>query len=124
MRCAVIPFSARVSRVGLSLQDRMEIALWQARLRHLGYDRVVIHERGPCDPPELESFLSLYRCGEAFARWGLTRKGGSVVAWCSVTGADVGPFATVEDAFLDLFPEVPGLIRSQAAGGEVIPAFC
>jgi hypothetical protein len=124
MRAAVIPFTGRVSRVGLSLRDRMEIAMWQPRLLHLGYDRVVVHERGPCDPPELESFLSLYRQGEAFARWGLTRKGESVVAWYSVTGADVGRFGSMEEAFATLFPEASGAVRHDWTGGQVIRAFC
>jgi len=101
----------------------MEVALWQARLCHLGYDRVVIHERDHGDPPELESFLSIYREGEAFARWGVTRNGDSVMAWHSVTGADVGRFASVEEAFAALFPKVPGPSFDHG-GGEVIHAFC
>ncbi len=124
MRSAVIPFTGRVSRVGLSLRDRMEIAVWQPRLRHLGFERVVVHEHGAFDPPELESFLSLYRQGEAFARWGLTRKGDSVVAWNSVTGADVGRFESMEEAFLALFLEEPGTGRHDLTGCEVIRAFC
>ncbi len=124
MRSAVVPFTGRVSRVGLSLQDRMEIALWQSRLRHLGFDRVVIHERGSYDPPELESFLSLYRRGEGFARWVLTRKGGGVIVWPSGKGAELGPFSSVEDAFLALFPEVSAAVCRPLAGAEVIRAFC
>ncbi len=119
----VIPFTGKVSWVGLSLRDRMEVAVWQSRLRHLGYDRVVIHERNHGDPPELESFLSIYREGEAFARWGLARKDDSVWAWHSVTGADVGCFGSVEEAFAALFPQVPGTSFNQR-GGEVIRAFC
>ena len=123
MTSEVLPFTGRVSRVGLSLRDRMEIAVWQSRLRHLGYDRAVIHERGCGDPPELESFLSIYRQGEAFARWGVVRRGASVTAWCSLTGVDVGHFTSVQEALMALFPGTPGA-SFEPRGGEVIHAFC
>ena len=123
MSCAVVPFAGRVSRVGLSLRDRMEVAVWQSRLRHLGYDRVVIHERNHGDPPEIESFLSIYRQGEAFSRWGLARNGDRVSAWSSMTGADIGCFDSVEEALLALFPHAPGS-SFVPRGGEVVRAFC
>jgi hypothetical protein len=100
----------------------MEVAMWQGRLLPFGCDRMVIHERGPCDPPDLDSFLSIYRQGEAWARWGLARCGSSVLAWCSVTGADIGRFATVGDALGALFPVSPGAARNRPSA-EVI-AFC
>lgn len=123
MISAVIPFTGKLSRFGLSLRDRMEIALWQSRLCRLGYDRVVIHERNQSDPPELESFLSIYREGEAFAQWGLARRGDSVLAWHSVTGADVGCFDSVDEAFAALFPQVPDASYNHRSG-QVIRAFC
>ena len=123
MRCAVIPFEGRVSPFGLSLRDRMDVALWQSRLRHLGYDRVVIHERNAGDPPEVESFLSIYREGDAFARWGVARRGDRVLAWCSATGEDVGGFASVGEALMALFPMAPGPAYDPRAG-EGVRAFC
>ena len=83
---------------GLSLRDRMEVARWQDSVHAAGYDRVVIHERSAFDPPEMECFLGLYRRGEPWARWGIARCGARVTAWCSVTGRDVGWFASMADA--------------------------
>jgi hypothetical protein len=100
----------------------MEIAAWQGRLQPFGCDRMVIHERGPCDPPDLDSFLSIYRRGEAWARWGVARCGSSVLAWCSVSGRDVGRFASVGDALGALFPALPGAAPVRPSA-EII-AFC
>jgi hypothetical protein len=118
----VIPFAGQISRTGLSLRDRMEVASWQGRLQPFGCDRMVIHERGPCDPPDLDSFLSIYRKGEAWARWGLARCGSSVLAWCSVTGADIGRFASVGDALGALFPASPNAAPGRPSA-QII-AFC
>jgi hypothetical protein len=119
----IIPFAGRVSRTGLSLRDRMEVASWQAQADHYGYDRMVIHERAACDPPDVDSFLSIYRQGEAWARWGLARCGSTVLAWCSVTGADIGRYATIGEALRALFPLSAGA-GGAGVSGEVIQAFC
>lgn len=95
----VLPFVPRKPpAAGLSMRDRIEVVDWQERARHLGYDRLVVHERSRFDPPELESFLSVYRAGAPWATWSLTRHGRHVLAWSGATGADRGPFATVSDA--------------------------
>ncbi len=119
----VIPFAARAARTGLSVRDRMEIATWQDRLRPLGVDRVVIHERGPCDPPDVDSFLCIYRRGEAWARWGLARCGGNVLAWCCVTGADIGRFGSIGDALLSLFPAASVSMDIRPSADIVVYAF-
>ncbi len=87
------------------MRDRMEVAKWRENARNCGYDRLVIHERVAGDPPEVGSFLSVYRRGEPWSRWGVTRMGDGIVAWCCVTGTDVGRFATIEAALLALLPE-------------------
>ncbi len=120
----VIPFAGRISPAGLSLRDRMEVAQWQDRIRRTGYDRMVIHERGPGDPPEVDSFLSIYRPGDRWARWGLARCGSSVLAWCSLTGTDVGRFASIGEALGALFPASPSRPAPVRAGAEIIHAFC
>jgi hypothetical protein len=119
----IIPFHQRAPAAGLSLRDRMEIAAWQGRLHRCGYDRMVIHERTPCDPPEVECFLSIYRQGESWARWGLARCGATVLAWCSVTGHDVGRFGSMAEALVALFPSTPVPMQSRTSA-EVIHAFC
>jgi hypothetical protein len=87
------------------MRDRIEVAKWRENACNFGYDRLVIHERAAGDPPEVGSFLSVYRRGEPWSRWGVTRMGDGIVAWCCVTGTDVGRFATVESALLALLPE-------------------
>jgi hypothetical protein len=101
----------------------MEVASWRSVLQPHGYDRLVIHERASCDPPDVDCFLSIYRQGEAWARWGIARCGSSVLAWCSVTGADVGRFSTVGDALRALFP-LPGGGAQGRNSTEIIHAFC
>jgi hypothetical protein len=103
VECIVIPFVQRQQVAGLTARDRIEVARWRHDAQRLGYDRLVIHEREWLDPPDVGSFLSIYRMGEPWARWGLTRKGMSVLAWCSLTGDDFGPFVSVSDALLTLF---------------------
>jgi hypothetical protein len=122
--CAqIIPFMAKPAPAGLSMRDRMEISAWRGQLRAFGYDRVVIHERIACDAPEVDSFLSIYRQGEAWARWNLARCGASILAWCSVTGTDVGRFGSMREAMLALFPVAPGEDHPSASA-VVIRAFC
>ncbi len=119
----IIPFMARPAQAGLSMRDRMEISAWRGQLRSFGYDRVVIHERIACDAPEVDSFLSIYRQGEAWARWNLARCGTSILAWCSVTGTDIGRFGSMREAMAALFP-VASSDDQPRASAEVIRAFC
>jgi len=93
----------------LSLRDRMDVIAWRDPANTLGYDRLVIHERSSCDPPELDSFLGIYRRGEAWASWNLARCGAGVLAWCSRSGADVGQFASVADALEALLSDKPAI---------------
>jgi hypothetical protein len=95
----IVAFAPRAGgSARLSLSDRMDATTWLEQARRYGYDRLVVHERNPDDPPDIDSFLSIYRHGEVWARWGIARSGGSVLAWCSVSGADVGRFSSVADA--------------------------
>jgi hypothetical protein len=100
----IIPFTRRADRgARLSLRDRMDVTYWQESARQFGYDRLVIHERAPTDPEDVDSFLSIYRRGEAWSRWGIARCGATVLAWCSVSGMDVGRYDTVAEALGTLF---------------------
>jgi hypothetical protein len=99
----VIPFvRPEAAAARLSMRDRMDIADWREPARRLGFDRLVIHERGRSDPPEVDNFLSVYRRGDGWACWTLVRRGAWVVAWSSATGADSGRFASVSDALRTL----------------------
>ena len=96
--------------------------MWQEAARLHGFDRLVVHERSPDDPPDVQSFISLYRHGEQWARWSIARSGGSVLAWCSVTGADIGRFASVADALSALVPR-GGHVAPPRSDAEVVRAF-
>ncbi len=102
------------------MRDRMDVTNWAESARAHGYDRLVIHERSPNDPDDVDSFLSIYRRGESWARWNVARRGAAVLAWCSVSGADVGPFASVGEALSSL---IDGRVLPRPAAGEVIAAF-
>ena len=118
----IIPFARRaVQGVRLSMRDRMDVTSWQESARQFGYDRLVIHEHGPCDPDDVDSFLSVYRRGEAWSRWGIARCGASVLAWCSVSGMDVGRYESVAEALGTLFSG--SFTPAELPRGEVISAF-
>ncbi len=107
VECIIIPFPFRPPAAGLTARDRIEVGNWREDARLLGYDRLVIHNREPFDPPDSDGFLSIYRTGEPWSRWGLTRRGSAIQAWCSKTGADLGPFASVSDALSAILPLSP-----------------
>jgi hypothetical protein len=71
----------------------------------------------------VDCFLSIYRNGEAWARYGLARCGSTILAWCSVTSADIGRFASMGEALEAVFPMSPGAAGPRG-GAEVIRAFC
>ncbi len=98
----------------------MDVTSWQEPAFAQGYDRLVIHERAPCDPPDVDSFLSIYRRGEPWSRWGVARYGASVLAWCSVSGMDLGHFGSVGEALGSL---LGGAAPPRRVPGEVIAAF-
>ena len=104
VECIIIPFPQRRQPSGLTSRDRIEVGNWREGARQHGYDRLVIHDRESFDPPDTESFLSIYRAGDPWSRWGLTRHGSTVSAWCSTTGADLGPFNSVSDALKTILP--------------------
>ena len=98
-RGEVIAFPSHRTAVSrFTLQDRLEIVRCAAALGSAGGDRLVIHDRLPTDPPEIGDWLSIYRPGEIWACCGIARQRGRILAWSSVTGEDVGPFATLREA--------------------------
>ena len=59
---------------------------------------MVIHNRDCGDAQEVGNFLSVYRRGESWSRWGFARYGAVIRAWCCLSGADVGEFASLAQA--------------------------
>ncbi len=103
--CLVIPFAPKPRAAAYFTPfDRMEIHRWRDHARRLGYDRMVIHDREPGDFAEMGNFLSLYRVGESWSRWVFARKGSVVSVWCSLTGADLGEFPSLQVAFQTVIP--------------------
>jgi hypothetical protein len=88
--------------------DRMDINRWREPARLAGYDRMVIHHREPGDCTEIGDFVSLYRSGEPWSRWGFARSGSSVNAWCCLSGNDIGSFPSLAAAFQGVLRCVPG----------------
>lgn len=120
----ILPFTPRRQQGGFTVRDRMDISLWREHVRAQGCDRMVVHERTHTDPPEIESFLSIYRAGQAWASWSLARSGSCVLAWCSVTGTDIGRFASVADALATLFPGAGVGTPRNRMTAQIIPVFC
>jgi hypothetical protein len=101
----------------LTSRDRIDITRWQDRARQAGYDRMIIHDRDAGDVQDVTNFLSVYRSGEAWSRWGFVRVGSVVRAWCCVTGADIGEFATMSGA---LEAVLQGTAKRPAAPAQVV----
>jgi|GEM_PF-1586067 hypothetical protein len=82
----------------LTARDRIDVTRWQDRARQCGYDRMVIHDRDALDDMDVGNFLSVYRSGEAWSRWGFVRDGAIIRSWCCLSGADVGEFESLSDS--------------------------
>lgn len=116
----VVPFARRANPAArLSIMDRMDVTSWIEPAFAHGYDRLVVHERAAGDPPDVDSFLSIYRRGEAWARWGVARCGASVLVWCALTGTDYGRFASVSEALGAVLADAAPLRRT----ADVVSAF-
>ncbi len=101
----VISFALHAARAPTEVQgscltpkDRMQVGAWQEKARQAGFDRMVIHDRDEGDASEVGNFLSVYSSGQAWSRWGFARAGKCIRAWCCLTGADVGEFASMNEA--------------------------
>ena len=90
--------AAAVEATCLTPRDRIEVSSWHDAARLAGYDRLVIHDRDCGDAQEVGNFLSAYRRGDAWSRWGFARSGTVIRAWCCLSGADVGEFSNLGEA--------------------------
>ena len=80
--------------------DRLALADWQT-LGASGYARVLIEDGQPGTLPDCGAYALVYRPGESWACWGLTRRLGAVpgiMAWRCSTGATLGLYATMDEA--------------------------
>ncbi len=81
-----------------TLLDRAQALRWEADEAAARGVRLAIHRRQQDDPPEVGDFLSIYPANEVWAAWGVARRGQSLRLWRSANGADIGEFATMQEA--------------------------
>ena len=86
----------------LTPKDRLDLSNWRVAAGLAGFDRMIIHDREEDDASEVGNFLSVYRRGEAWSRWGFARRGAKIRAWCSVSWVDKGEYDTLAQAFEDV----------------------
>ena len=96
----------------------MDTSDWHDAARLAGYDRLVIHSRDCGDAQEVGNFLSVYRRGESWSRWGFARYRGVVRAWCCLSGADVGEFATLAEALASV---LNGMAPDRSRKPQIVP---
>ena len=82
----------------LTLIDRAQALRWQADEAANRGVRLAIYRRQQDDPPEIGDFVSIYRANEMWAAWGVARRGQLLRLWRSANGADIGEFATMQEA--------------------------
>ena len=102
----IVSFSQYASRASVrangscfTARDRMDLANTREQARLAGFDRLVVHDRDEGDAAAVGDFLTVYEDGRAWSRWGFSRMGNAVRAWCCLTGVDVGEFRTLREAF-------------------------
>lgn len=88
----------------LTPRDRMDVSQLRDQVRVSGYDRMVIHDVEPGETSGVGNFLSLYHAGEPWSRWCFARTGGSLIAWCALSGADIGRFGSLPEALKSVLP--------------------
>ncbi len=102
----------------LTPRDRMELTELREAARSAGYDRMVIHDRDEGDDDEVGNFLSVYKRGDAWSRWGFARRGESIRAWCCLTGRDIGEYGSLREALVAVLHDLP---VTPSAATAVIP---
>ena len=110
----------------LTLRDRMELDRWSDVARGRGAGRLVLHERLEGDPSEVGNYVAVYAGDGGWASWGLSRRLGGIVVWDSVSGADIGRFASMHEALSWVLEAIPGQRPAQACrrsvGQSCVPA--
>ena len=99
----IIPFLSGRPAIGrLLTRDKIEICRWETICEHPGICRVVLYEGinagDQCD----NDFVLVYGPVTSWARWGLTRGRAGVLLWECASGADLGVFATMSEALVEL----------------------
>lgn len=80
-----------------TVQDRIDVLRWQVDAEGASA-RVAVHGPHPADDPEIGDYVLVYRRGEVWARWAVTREGTACRVWCFAENRGVGVFASMRAA--------------------------
>ncbi len=123
---SVLDLAALAVANRLTLRDRMELDRWSDLAHGRGAGRLVLHERQEGDPSEVGNYVAVYAGDGGWASWGLSRRLGGIVVWDSVSGADIGRFASMHEALSWVLEAIPGQRPARACqrsdGQARIPA--
>ncbi len=96
-RHRVPSLQARTKPYKLLAVDKIDICRWEAEGGAPGVSRIAIHEGdGACEGDA--DVALLYAPGVEWARWGVARRGGSILLWQCRDGQDLGLFDTMREA--------------------------
>ena len=99
----IIPFSSGRPAIGrLLTRDKIEVCRWETICSHPEICRIVLHEGINAGEQSINDFVLVYGPVTSWARWGLTRVHAGILLWECATGGDVGVFATMGEALLEL----------------------
>ena len=96
-----------------TVQDRIEVLRWQADADRAA-GRVAVCGPHSADDPEIGDYVLIYRRGEVWARWAVTREEGTYRVWCFADNRAVGAFASLHVA-LDAAAGLSVLDRRRAS---------
>ncbi len=106
-----------------SSRDRMALDEWVRRADAHGYRRVLVEDGSHEDGPEHGAYVLLYAPDNAWARWGIARREDGITVWHCGTGADLGGFATMNEALDSLPPVRPSTLRAAPKPSATMPRF-
>lgn len=80
-----------------TVQDRIDVLRWRADADRAA-GRVAVHGPHSADDPDIGDYVLIYRPGEVWARWAVTRDGATCRVWCFTDNRAVGAFASLRVA--------------------------
>ena len=99
---AVIPYPAqRRSGSTLLVRDKIDVCLWEASFGFPELCRLVIHDQIDTGS-DIVALVLIYGPDSPWARWGLARRGHSIILWQCCDGTELGAFATMRAALVEV----------------------
>jgi hypothetical protein len=116
-RCNIVQFPRRNAAANsLTKQDRLDVSNFREQAERAGYDALMIHVTVADECPGTIDYVAAYLPGEAWSRWGFARDGNLICAWNALTFEDLGPFASMSEAFDCVLKAVPGCMAARVPG--------